>query len=370
MERLLARPPSSLRNRRIGLLAHPASVLAHGVQSAFLLREKFGTRLTALLGPEHGFYGGAAAGEKVADARHPAWNIPVHSLYGEHRKPSAAMLADIDVLIIDLQDLAVRCYTFISTLWLAMQACAEQGKTLVVCDRPVPFPRVLDGPVTDPAFTSFVAQVPVPLVYGMTQAEAALLLKSIHKLDVDLVVMPMQGYRRCGNRPAMDTPWVSPSPGIRLWETAWTYPATVWCEALPALQCGRGGLSPFQMITAPWIDPGKLLSRLDRLKLPGITFSPHWDPDPGIRLTVTNPDRCAPVAAGITILSTLQKLYGPERLWNHPGTRPEWFDKLMGADQVRLALQAGADGRDISMGWKSGLAAFRSIRKEYLLYPT
>ncbi len=182
--------------------------------------------------------------------------------------------------------------------------------------------------------------------------------------------MTMRGYRRSGNRPAMTVRWVSPSPGIRLWETAWTYPATVWCEALPALQCGRGGLSPFQLITAPWIEPVRLLSRLDRLKLPGLAFSPHWDPDPGIRLTVTNPDRCAPVEAGLAILSTLQKLHGPERLWHHPGTRPEWFDKLMGTDRVRLALQAGADGREISAGWKSGLAAFRSLRKEYLLYPT
>ena len=368
IERLLARP-AALRGKRVGLLSHPASVDARGIHSSTRLHQLLGRRLTALYGPEHGFFGGATAGENVVDARHPAWNIPVYSLYGAFRKPSAEMLADIDVLVIDLQDLAIRCYTFISTLWLAMEACAEQDKAVVVCDRPVPFPDRLDGPQLNPAFASFVAQVPVPLVYGLTQAEAASLLRKTHRLDLDLSFQPMRGYQRKAARPAMGAPWISPSPGIRLWETAWTYPATVWCEALPALQCGRGGLSPFQLVTAPWIEPGKLIRRLERLKLPGVDFSPHWDPAPGIRLVVTKPDSFAPVATGIAMLSTLQKMYGADRIWNQPGTRPEWFDKLMGTDAVRLALLAGADGREISAGWEPGLAAFRALRKEHLIYP-
>ena len=168
---------SVLSEGRIGLLAHPASVDPAGIHTAVRLREAVGRRLTALVGPEHGFYGRGGAGEEIADARHPAWDIPIHSLYGDCRKPKPELLANLDTLVVDLQDIAVRCYTFVTTLRYAMEACAENHKRLVVLDRPVPLPNCVDGPMPEPEFASFVAGVPMPFIYGMTPGEAARFLR-------------------------------------------------------------------------------------------------------------------------------------------------------------------------------------------------
>ncbi|HMP77803.1 MAG TPA: DUF1343 domain-containing protein [Kiritimatiellia bacterium] len=364
LERLVRRADSALRGR-IGLLAHPASVDTAGRHASILLRETVGRRLVALYGPEHGFYGRGGAGEEIADARHPAWGIPIHSLYGAHRKPSPDMLAGIDTLVFDLQDIAVRCYTFVTTLRYAMEACAENGKRLVVCDRPVPLPNVVDGPLPEPGGESFVAGVPMPLVYGMTPGEAARFLHRALGLDLDLVVVPMRGYRR---RAQCDAPWISPSPGIRYWATAWTYPITVFTEALPALECGRGGVEPFQHIAASWIDAEKTARAFNLLRLPGLRAAPSWIPSPGLRFLVTHPDRLRPFAAAVHLLSLLQKQYGADPLWTAPGTRLEWFDKLMGGPAVREALQAARPPARIIADANRRLVAFRRARAKALLY--
>ncbi len=156
IERLCDRP-ALLGRRRVGLVAHPASVDTGGVHTALRLRQLCGKRLVTLFGPEHGFYGRGGAGEEIGDTRHAAWQIPIRSLYGDHRKPTAEMLADLDAVVFDLQDIAVRCYTFVTTLRYVMEACAEQGKRLMVCDRPVPLPNVVDGPLPVAGLDSFVA---------------------------------------------------------------------------------------------------------------------------------------------------------------------------------------------------------------------
>lgn len=352
---------------RVGLLAHPASVDPSGIHTAVRLREALGRRLVALFGPEHGFYGRGGAGEEIADARHPAWDIPIHSLYGDRRKPTPDMLAGLDTLVFDLQDIAVRCYTFVSTLRLVMEACAENGKRLIVCDRPVPLPNAVDGPMPEDGFGSFVAGVPMPFVYGMTPGEAALLLKHALKLDLDLHVLSMRGYTRRAAAPA--SVWISPSPGIRYWETAWTYPITVFTEALPALDCGRGGTQPFQVLCAEWIDAEKTARAFNRLALPGLRAAPIWTPKPGLRFVVTNPARLKPFAAAVHLLALLQKQYGADRIWTADGTRPEWFDQLMGTDAVRLALQRGESAARIIARANAGLPAFRRARARALLYP-
>ncbi len=351
-----------LRGRRIGLLAHPASVDAAGVHASVRLRAACGGNLVSLFGPEHGFFGRGGAGEEIGDARHPAWGIPIHSLYGEHRKPTAAMLEGLDALVFDLQDLAVRCYTFVTSLRYVMEACAEQCVALIVCDRPVPFPDVVDGPLPAPGFESFVAGVPFPLVYGMTPGEAARALKAMLKLDLDLTVVPMRGCRRDPARGAWG-PWISPSPGIRYWETAWTYPITVFTEALPALDCGRGGTEPFQVLTAPFFDAEPLAKELNALRLPGLRFAPYWNKWPGVRLLVTDPVRLKPCTAAARILAVLQRRHGAERLWGVEGTRPDWFDKLWGTPAVREALQAGRPVAPFKPA-----PAFTRARAEALLY--
>lgn len=367
IEALAGSPPAWLRGRRVGLLAHPASVDARGVHSAVRLREALGRRLVALFGPEHGFHGRGGAGEEVGHDRHPAWDIPIYSLYGEHRKPTPAMLADVDVLVYDLQDIAVRCYTFVTTLRYVMEACAEWGKTLVVCDRPVPLPNVVDGPLPAPGFESFVAGVPTPLVYGMTSGEAARFLRARLGLALDLKVCAMKGYRR---EPARGPwgPWISPSPGLRYWETAWTYPITVMTEALTSLDGGRGGTEPFQVLAAPWLDAERVARELNRRRLPGLRATPSWARWPGVRLQVDRPDALRPFAAAVHVVDALHRLYGAERVWGGPGTRPEWFDKLMGTDAVRVALLDGMTPRRLVERQGEEDRAFRRRRSEALLY--
>ena len=366
IERLCAQP-AQLRGQRVGLIAHPASVDTAGVHSSVRLRQACGKKLVAFLGPEHGFYGRGGAGEEIGDARHLAWDIPIYSLYGDHRKPTAAMLAGVDTVVFDLQDIAVRCYTFVTTLRYVMESCAEQGKRLIVCDRPVPLPNTVDGPLPSPGFDSFVAGVPVPLVYGMTPAETALFLKRALHLQLDLTIMPLRAFQRSAQRSA--SPWISPSPGIRYWETTWTYPITVFTEALPALDCGRGGTEPFQVLTAPFFEAEPLARALNARRLPGVQFIPYWNRQPGVRLHVTDPDTLRPCAAALHLLEVVQRLYGPERLWSAPGTRPEWFDKLMGTDAPRLLLQTGKSIRPWLKKVDCQLADFQALREKALLYP-
>lgn len=366
LEQFCARP-GDLGRARLGLVAHPASVDGQGVHAALRLRQTFGRELVALYGPEHGFYGRGGAGEDIADARHAAWGIPIYSLYGDHRKPTSAMLEGVDTLIFDLQDLAVRCYTFVTTLRYVMEACAEQGKVLVVCDRPVPLPNVVDGPMPVPACESFVAGVPVPLVYGMTPGESARFLQRALKLDLDLRVIPLRGYRRAARRGAWG-PWISPSPGIRYWETAWTYPITVFTEALPALDCGRGGTEPFQVLTAPFFQAEPLARALNAKRLPGLRFVPYWNRQPGVRLHVTDPDALRPVAAALHILQVVQKQYGQDALWEAAGTRREWFDKLMGQPAARAALEGGRPVSRTMAVWAAELTSFAAARARALLY--
>lgn len=276
------------------------------------------------------------------------------------------MLAGIDTLVVDLQDIGVRCYTYVSTLRLALEACAECGLRLVVCDRPIPLPCAVDGPLPAPECESFVACVPLPFVYGLTQGEAARFLRDAIGLKLDLRVSRARGWRRSGRcRPDV---WISPSPGIRYWDTAWVYPITVFTEALAGLDCGRGGTIPFQVLAAPWIDAEPLAREINQMELPGLRAAPLWAPSPGIRLMVIDPDRLRPFEAMLHLVCALRDRYGHEALWSAPGTRPEWFDKLAGLRTVREALCAGQKAEDIIALYRRDVQIFQRFRARYLLY--
>lgn len=368
IEALLTDGKKVLRGRRVGLLAHPASVDTRGCHSSVLLREVCGDKLVALFGPEHGFFGRGAAGEQIGDERHPAWGIPIHSLYGRHRRPTEEMLRDLDVLVFDLQDIGVRCYTFVSTLRYVMEECARLGKTLVVSDRPVPLPHVIDGPMPDGRHDSFVCDVPAPLVYAMTPGETAYWLQQKLSLrDLDLRVADMRCYDAPVSRRATWGPWISPSPGIRSWETGQIYPATVCFEALPAIEYGRGGTEPFQIVSAPWIVAEELAERLNAEDMPQVAFHPHWSPRPGVRIALARSTQCWPVTVGMRILSVLQELYGAERLWGAEGTREGFFDQLMGTDEVRRIVRSGM-ARNLGRMWSEASRSFAEERRAALLY--
>lgn len=367
-----------LKRRRVGLLSHQAALLKNGATSAQCLRQARGVNLVSLYGPEHGFFGLASAGELTPSRIHPDWNIPVYSLYGEFRKPAPEMLKGVDVMVCDLQDLGVRCYTYLATLRNMLEACAEAKIDVIVTDRPIPLPKVVDGPMLQERFSSFVAPCALPMVYGMTPGETAQWLVKKYAIPLQLTVVPMDGWRRAdaawdGTRPD----WLSPSPGIKTWESAMTYSATVFSEALPGIDCGRGTNLAFRLLGAPWICAEQCCQALTKAKLPGVTFHPHRyvagiapyqgrELD-GIRLCVTDPHAFRPVTTSVMILDTLVSLYGVKRVWRHEGSRPEWFDKLYGTDETRKALKAG-QALKLPPQWAASARSFLKERQDVLIY--
>lgn len=363
-----------LKGRRIGLVSHPAAISSQGAPALHVLLNA-GARLTALFGPEHGFFGTETAGEPVKNKIHPQLGIPVYSLYGKYRRPTPAMLGNIDTIVFDLQDLGARPYTYVSTLRYVLEAAAQEKKEVIVADRPIPLPRIVDGPMLDDKFSTFVGDVPAPMHYGMTPGETAPWLKHVLALDLDLKIVKMRGYFRQSTRGENWPPWIPPSPGIRSWETGYCYLATVFAEALPAINIGRNSNLAFQVFSAPDIKGHVLCKHLNRQHLPGVVFYPHQykinDDNKifeGARIAVGNPDAFHPVAAGVAIISTIQKIGGLEQLWRHTGTRADFFDKLYGTDKVRLALQAGETAETIIRDWQGATRAFGPIRKSFLLY--
>jgi len=363
-----------LKGRRIGLVSHPAAVGSSGAPS-FQVLLNAGTRLTALFGPEHGFFGTETAGEPVGNKIHPHLGIPVYSLYGRNRRPMPSMLENIDAIVFDLQDLGARPYTYVSTLRYVLEAAAQAHKEVIVADRPIPLPCVVDGPMLDEKFSSFVGCVPAPMHYGMTPGETSLWLRQSLSLDLDLTVVPMRGYLRQSGREKNWPPWIPSSPGIRSWETGGCYLATVFGEALPAINIGRNSNLAFQVFSLPDVKGHVLCEYLNRRRLPGVAFFSHPyktnDNDKiydGVRIAVYEPDRFRPVATSIAILVTAQKLCGIKKIWRQAGTRADFFDKLYGTDQVRIALQAGEQAGNIVRRWQGPIRAFNSGRKSFLLY--
>ena len=325
-------PPEWLAARRTGLVAHPASLASDGRHSATVLREA-GVNLVALFGPEHGFFGRGGAGEKVADAAHADWKIPIFSLYGETRAPTPAMLDLVDVFVFDVQTIACRAYTYVSTLRLLMEACAARGKTLVVADRPDPLMLTPpDGPLLDPACASFVGLVPTPFCYGLTPGETALFLKSALKLDaLDLRVAPCAGLSRTRTLAQSDPSWHATSPAIVSLENALCFPLTVFFEALPMIDHARGTPLAFQRIGSAHAD----LSTLELPPLPGVRVSPCEYPDKrgqtlrGLAFDVSDPAAYRPAAAAFELITALEKRMSRD-LWQFPGSRPEFYAQLWG----------------------------------------
>lgn len=378
MDVLLTQHSDWLKGRRIGFVSHSAAVDAAGIISAEKLRHYPGVNLVALFGPEHGFRGQAAAGDQTADETHSEWAIPIYSLYGQYRKPTPDMLNGLDVLVVEFQDLGARPYTYVATLALVLAAAAENHLPVIVADRPIPLPLGSDGPVTEAAFTSFVAALPFPMHYGMTPAETARWIQAHTLPDLDLRVVAMSGYACEGLRQPVWPPWVPPSPRIQSWESATLFTCTVFGEALPALDYGSGTGSAFQLLGAPWLDCHRLIDELCGYGLPGLTLEAttyyaksgiYKDVElSGVRLIVTDTATFRPIRTCVTLLEIITRLYGPDPLWAAPGTRPDWFDSLFGTETVRKALLAGTSAAEITANWQPALQAYRLDRAPSLLY--
>lgn len=373
---LLQQKTKWLSGRRVGLVSHAAAVDSRGCASAGRLHGE--ADLTCLMGPEHGFFGKAGAGELCSDAKHPSWNIPIFSLYGKTRKPTTSMLKNVDTIVFDIQDIGARPYTFVSTLRYVLEAASENDKEVIVADRPIPLPNISDGPICEERFSSFVAMIPGPMSYGMTPGETALWLRDQLGLKLDIKVSRMQNYFRQAERQEDWPPYLPPSPAIVSWDSAACFPATVFTEGLPSIDCGRRTCLPFQVIGAKWINGREFAGALSDLKLPGVRFIPHrYNCQPcksnslilnGIWMQITDPDRFRPILTAVSMISSLQEMYGRDKVWGNAMTRIDWFDKLFGTDTVRLALLDGKDGRSIASCWNKDLATFNKQRQKHILY--
>lgn len=365
IDRLIEEGPDAFAGR-VGLVAHAASLTSAGEPSANVLRRLLGDRLAALFGPEHGYAGRAGAGDAVAHERHAEWGIPVHSLYGAHRRPTPEMLKGLDTLVFDLQDVGVRCYTYVSTLREALEACAAANVRVIVADRPIPLPDTVDGPMLDPALRSFVGAVDAPLVYGMTSGETAAWLREAHGLGLDLRISRAEA-RGFGEEAA----WTPPSPALRSRACAQAYPATVWLEAVPALDHARGTPMAFRRVGAPGLDGVGFAERLTARALPGVAWSAcayrtaAGVEVEGVELTVTDSFCWRPARAGVTLAGVLVEALGGSLFDEARGARPRFFDQLFGTTRVREGLVTGVDPEAIADAWTEGLEAFQRTRARW-----
>ena len=342
----------------------PFGLLSRGtLQTAGILSNEFGPRLKCLFSPEHGWFGFAAAGEKTNGELHPFWNIPIHSLYGDVRKPTPEMLSGLGRIVIDLPDIGVRCYTYLATLKFMLEACAEAGIAVTVLDRPIPLGGIVDGPMRNVDFASFVAPLNVPFCHGMTPAECAKYIVREEQLDVDLTVIKMRDWSHNDRTPWFD--FMPPSPAIRSWDSAALYPATVFTEAYPAIDCDRDGSLAFRVVGAPWLDIANLLDDfMDPLPACGMGVRPiRYRPTGGkysgqtingLLLSVETPDAFYPVTAGTIILAAVMQRHNEEIAKD---ARPEWLDKLVGSTALRDAI-AAKNISNIFQTWIDGQDAY------------
>lgn len=380
--RLLRGEHGHLARERLGLVVHPASVtpaLEPSVDA--LLRSGFD--VAALFGPQHG-----ARGEKQDNMiesesyRDPVSGLPVHSLYGEVRKPTPDMLRGLDTLVFDLQDVGVRVYTFVWTMTLAMEACAEAGVRFVVLDRPNPVGlEVREGPLLRPGFESFVGLHPVPLRHGLTAGELARWAHVERGIGCELEVVPCDGLTRGMRWRDTGLPWVMPSPNLPTPDSCDVYPGMVLLEGTN-LSEGRGTTRPFELFGAPYVDAGALAERLEGRLGPGVALRPcHFEPTfqkhrgelcGGAQLHVIDPATFRPVRSAVEILCAVRDI-APERFeWRSPPYEYEEelmpIDLLWGHDGLRLGIDRGADADALMDGVASELERFARDADPYLLY--
>lgn len=382
LDALLAGEADHLRGAAVGLVVHPASVTVDLDFSVDALLGA-GFELTTLFGPQHG-----ARGEKqdnMIESEHytdPVTGLPVHSLYSEVRKPTPEMLAGLDVLLFDLQDVGVRVYTFVWTMALAMEACAEAGVRFVVLDRPNPVGgTVREGPVLRPGFESFVGLHPIPLRHGLTCGELARWLNVERSIGCELDVVPCRGWRRSMLWEETGLPWVLPSPNLPTPDSARVYPGMVLVEGTN-LSEGRGTTRPFELFGAPWLDGRALAREVAESVGPGVvlrpcSFQPTFQKHAGrvchgAQLHVTDARSFRPVQATVSILAACRRLAPEAFAWREPPYEYEDelapVDILWGHDGLRTGVDAGASVDEILEGVEEELAAFTRSVEPYLLY--
>ncbi len=383
-DRLLNDGIDLIKNKRVGILTNHTGRLSDGRHIVDAVAESGACSIVALYGPEHGIFGNNPDGTPIADSRYRDSAIPVYSLYGSSHRPTKEMLAGVELLICDIQDIGARFYTYISTIALAIESAAEHRIPVLILDRPNPIRGIaFDGPIRTNSLRSFVGWMPIPVQHGMTVGELARMWNDEGEFQdgirADLTVLPMTGWNRSLWYDETGLQWIAPSPNMVDLDTAVIYPGLCFVEGT-SLSEGRGTRTPFSLIGAPWLDPKKVLPLLNDENTGGVKFSeetftpdeiPGMAADPkfkgeichGLRIRIVDRNHITPVRLGISILSAIKRAY-PESM----ELRDRRFDILTGTMIVRKMLMEGSASREIITSWQDELTRFAEKRQKYLLY--
>ena len=383
LERLLEDSESIVKGARVGLICNQASVNHQYRHAADLLHAHPEINLQVLFGPQHGIRGDVQ--DNMIETAHGLdrnTGRRVYSLYSETREPTDEMLADIDTLVFDMQDVGCRIYTFAYTLANCMRAAKRLNKRVVVCDRPNPISgKHVSGNVLEPEFASFVGQYPIPTRHGMTVGELAKLFNEHFSIGCDLDVITMQGWDRQYWHDETDAPWVLPSPNMPTLDSATVFPGTVHFEGTQVSE-GRGTTRPFELIGAPYIDPEEYASALNDLSLAGVffracvfqpTFQKHAGVScGGVQIHVLDREVFEPVLAGVAMAKLAHDMYKESFRWKEPPYEYVFdknpFDVIAGSDKTRKAFEQGLSLSEMEASWQSELNEFRRLRENYLMY--
>ncbi|OHX68600.1 hypothetical protein NH26_16490 [Flammeovirga pacifica] len=373
----------SLEGKRVGLVTNPTGIDINFTSTIDILHQASNVNLTALYGPEHGARGDTDAGAHVESYIDKTTGLNVYSLYGKTRKPTPKMLENVDIIVYDIQDIGVRSYTFISTLGLVMEAAAENGKEVIVLDRPNPLGgKKVEGNIVMDGYFSFVSQFPIPYIYGLTVGELAYMMNHEgwlkNGMKCKLKVIPMKGWKRSMRFQDTGRAWVPSSPHIPNVQTAELYPATGIIGELEASFIGIGYTLPFGVFAAEWINGLTYAKKLNQLQLEGvhfrqITFTPYYKDKKGKKLNgvqvyITDYDKVRLSEIQFHALSVLKKLYPDKDLFVGKENRFSMFDKVCGTDQIRVNFTKHYHFDDMKPYWRKDEETFRKKSAVYMMY--
>ncbi len=372
----------NLVGKRLGLLCNQASTDRSLQHSRDVLLQMFGKQLTCLFSPQHGFF--SEKQDNMIESDHqidPVSGLPVFSLYGDMRKPDGAMFEHLDVLLIDIVDVGTRVYTFLYTMAYCLQTAAEEGKQVVVLDRPNPIGCAVEGNILRDDCRSFVGLYPIPMRHGMTFAELALFLNEEFAIGADLHVVPMKGWQHSMYFQDTGFPWVSPSPNMPTPATALVYPGQVIWEGTNCSE-GRGTTLPFEFVGAPYWEHDEIVHSLQKTPLPGcylrpLIFQPtsgKWAEQncTGFQIHVTDPSLFLPYRTSISLLQAVIRCYPDDFSYKQPPYEYEFerlpMDLILGDKELRKGLEEGTDILELESAWQPELDIFCDVRKKYQLY--
>ncbi len=386
LDNFLSHPPTKLKGKKVGVLCHAASVTKNYIHILDALTGSSFCSVGAIFGPQHGLFGQTQDNmiEWEGEHIHPHYNAPVYSLYGKRRKPSPEMLRNLDALIIDLQDVGARPYTYIWTVKLCMEACQEMGIPLWIFDRPNPVAMVpFDGPLLEEQYFSFVGGLEIPLCHRLTIGEMALLLQERYFTSLELEVLWMKEWWRNSLFTQTGLPWVLPSPNMPTEKTAVVYPGMVLFEGTNVSE-GRGSTIPFELFGAPYVNTALLRKKIEQRKLPGCVLREHnflptfqkWKGQYcfGMQIHITNPGSFKPVYTAATILEAIIKT-SPKGSFSFTTPPYEYeyelmpFDILSGNSQLRECLERGEDLENLKVLWQEGYHLFQKTFDTIAHYP-